>query len=74
MYDNLAPFAKAYVLGKNPGDAFVPMEKGAGFTVKISPGRETATATIGGQEYPVPALLRPSSRVRRHAEARPKYS
>jgi len=74
MYDNLAPFYKAYVRGVNPGVKFTPIEKGGGLTIKINSEMGTATTKVGDQEFEVPALLRLSPRVRNTKETRPEYS
>lgn len=51
-YDNISPWAKKNLMGINPADGFIPVEKAGGLV--ITRGTDgTATTTVGGKQYPL---------------------
>lgn len=58
MYDNIGPWVKRDVLGRDPAKTFLPIEKGGGLTIKIGANNNEAITSIGNQEHSVPSLLR----------------
>ncbi len=59
MYDNIAPWLKAYVFKVNPKEYYVRIEKGGGIVVDIDLKGEpqTAVTEIGGITHEVECLL-----------------
>lgn len=51
-YDNFSPWVKKHLLGIDPAEGFVPMEKGSGIVIKKS-SDNTATTNIGDRTFPV---------------------
>jgi hypothetical protein len=51
-YDNFSPWVKKHLMGIDPAEGFVPMEKGSGIVIKKSPDN-TATTNIGDRTFPV---------------------
>jgi len=51
-YDNFSPWVKRHLMGIDPAEGFVPMEKGSGLVIKRSPNN-TATTDVGSKTFPV---------------------
>lgn len=49
-YDNISPWAKKTLLGINPADGFIPVEKGGGLVIQRKTDG-TASTFVGGKEY-----------------------
>lgn len=51
-YDNFSPWVKRHLMGIDPAEGFVPMEKGSGVVIKKSPDN-TASTSIANKTFPV---------------------
>jgi cobalamin biosynthesis Mg chelatase CobN len=49
-YDNISPWAKKNLLGINPADGFIPVEKGGGLVIQRKTNGSASTL-VGGKEY-----------------------
>lgn len=51
-YDNISPWAKRTLLGIDPSQGFIPVEKGGGLVIKKSADGNAETI-VGGKQYPI---------------------
>lgn len=56
-YDSISPFIKECVYKKDPAKTYVPVESGAGITIKIDRENKTAETIIGERTYDVSSVL-----------------